>query len=318
MAEEIPLIINKTAGQKVWFALAFEKLLIRPSSSAKLACGSPEKIQKIVLTSLKKEGLIVRPYFTKSSGDATKIAKDLAKGKERLIIVAGGDGTINEVANGVVGTETCLGIIPLGTANAFAIELGIPLSIEEASRVIREGRTRTVDVGKAGQRFFVMAAGMSFDARVIQRMTPGFKRFFGSFAYILKGVLESLSYSFPTLKVEVEDIPLSHAGYLVIVANARFYGGYFKAAPRALLDDGLLDVLVMKRKRLWNLLTYLVNMRYGNITQLPDVEYFQCRRVKVSTASPVQVHVDAEIAGMTPCEFECIPASLRMIVPKRS
>jgi YegS/Rv2252/BmrU family lipid kinase len=313
--EEIPLIMNRAAGQRSWMAFALEKLLLRPASIPRTACWPAEKIERAVLSSLRKEGLIGRPHFTEAPGDATRIAKRLAGERVRRLVVAGGDGTINEVANGLIGTETALGILPIGTANSYALELGLPFSLVKASRVIREGRVRTVDVGKAGERFFVMGAGMSFDARVIQAIKPRFKRLFGAVAFILTGAAESLSYSFPRLEVESEVVSAEHEGYLVIIANARYYGGCFRVAPGASLEDGLLDVIVMKRKGLGNVLRYLFAARRGKLTGLADVDYFQCRRVSAECASPVPVHVDAEIASQTPCGFECVPRALRVICP---
>ncbi len=313
--EEIPLIMNRVAGQRSWLALGLEALFLQPPGLSKSAHWSPEKIEKAVLASLEKAELRVRPYFTEGSRFPATVAKSLAKEGKRLIIAAGGDGTINEVANGLVGTETRLGIIPLGTANTFANELGIPLSVEAAAQVIRNGHERTVDVGKVGGRHFVMGAGLGFDAEVIRKVPPDLKRFLGQLAYLLIGNATALTYSFPELVVDVEPAAPEHTGYLVIVSNARFYGGSFRVAPRASLEDGLLDVLVMKRKKIWNLWAYAATTRYGDVTKLPDVEYFQCRRVEISSDPPVPIHVDAELAGETPCEFECVPASLRVIVP---
>lgn len=313
--EEIPVVMNRWAGQRSGFALALEKLFLRARAISEAGSWPPERIEKAVLGALEKEGLRVRAFFTEGPGDAVGIAKRLSQEGKRLVIAAGGDGTVNEVVNGIAGSSTALGIIPLGTANSLALELGIPFSIAEACRVVARGRVARIDLGRAGQRFFAMGAGMSFDAHVIQKITPRFKRLFGGAGYLLRGVLEALSYSFPELEVEAEGVSGRRTGSLAIVGNARFYGGYFRPTPHAKLDDGLLDILVMKRRRIWNLLGYLWAMRTGDVTQLPDVEYFQCRRVRVVSDPPVPIHVDAEIEGKTPCEFECIPAALSVIVP---
>lgn len=313
--KEIPLIVNQTAGQRSQIALGLEKLLLGSPSLAESGNLSGERLRRILLDSFGKRGLRPHLLFTQGPGDAMRWAAELAQKKTSLVVVAGGDGTVNEVVNGIAGTETTLGVIPSGTGNSFAIELGIPFSIEEAVSVIRRGRVRSVDIGRAGRRFFAMAAGISFDTRVIKNVKPHLKRALGALSYLLQGVLESTRYPFPVLEVESEDASIRTSGFLAIVSNARFYGGYFQPAPHALVDDGLLDVLVMKRKRFWELVNYLIAMRQGRILEVEGVETFTCRRVRISSDPPVSVHVDAEIAGETPCEFECVREALRVIVP---
>lgn len=315
-SQEIPVIINAKAGRKSWLAVLLEAIFIRPPFFHKEACYPEEKIVPEIMNAFDSEGLKARPFITQTPGDIKKMVQELVEQGERLIVVAGGDGTINEAVHGIVKTGTALGIIPLGTANAFAIELGIPFSVREAVQVIKRGQVRTIDVGKAGEHFFAMGAGMSYDAEVITKVRMESKRQIGSLAYITHGFLESLVYPFPILRLESEDpSPVRCEGRLVIVTNTRFYGGHFKSAPKALLDDGLLDVVVMKKKKLWHLMRYISAMRYGDLTRLPDVEYFQCRRLKVTSDPLVLVHVDAEIAEKTPCVFECVPKALRVIVP---
>ncbi|HOW58462.1 MAG TPA: YegS/Rv2252/BmrU family lipid kinase, partial [Candidatus Omnitrophota bacterium] len=272
---EIPVIINPKAGRKSRFALWLEAILIQPPSLSEEGWWPGDRIGGEIVKAFHSEGLRAQPFITQTLGDIKKTVQDLVAQGERTIVVVGGDGTINEAVHGIAGTQTSLGIIPMGTANTLAIELGIPLAVQAAARVIREGQVRTIDVGKAGNYYFAMGAGLSYDAHVIKNVRSDSKRSIGSLAYIAQGLLESLTYPFPRLRVCSEDSPLFHSeGYLVIIANARFYGGHFKAAPRALLDDGLLDVIVMKNRRFWNLVQYVATMRYRDITKLSDVEYF--------------------------------------------
>ena len=313
---DIPVVINKKAGRKSLFAVGFEALLIRPPFLHKEACYPEERIGKKVEKAFSLEGLTARPYLAHTLEDVRNTIKTLVAQGERTIVVAGGDGTFNAAVQEVTGTETSLGLIPLGTANSLALELGIPFSVREAARAIKTGKVRTLDLGKAGSHFFAMGAGMSFDSHVIRKVDRGSKWFMGAMAYIVHGVVESFRYPFPLLKIESEDpVPVRSEGYLVIVANARYYGGHFKAAPRASMEDGLLDVVVMKRKGLLPLVHYLEAMRYGDITRLADVDYFQCRRFQITSDPAVPVHVDAEVVEMTPCVFECVPKALKMIVP---
>lgn len=314
--KEIPVIINPSAGRKSPFALWLESILIRPPSLSQEACWDGNKIGVEVVKAFHAEGLRAQPFITQTVGDIRETVQNLVSQGETTIVVAGGDGTINEAVHALAGTEASLGIIPMGTANSLAIELGIPLSVREAVHVIKGGHIRTVDVGRAGTHYFAMGAGLSYDAHVIKNVKLWLKRAIGSLAYIVQGLVEALSYPFPKLEITSEDRPLFRSeGYLAIIANARFYGGHFKAAPQALLDDGLLDVIVIKRREMWHLLKCLTTMRYRDVTKLSGVEYFQCRKLKITSEPRVPVHVDAEIAEMTPCEFECIPKALRVIAP---
>ncbi|MFA6600796.1 MAG: diacylglycerol kinase family protein [Candidatus Omnitrophota bacterium] len=315
--QEIPVILNKNAGRKSALALWLERLVIRPDVVAKEWAWTGQQIEQAVIEAFHDRGVRARLFVTQSPGHATQIAQILLRQGEPLIAVAGGDGTINEAVNALAGSKTAVGILPLGTANTFAIELGIPFSIPGAVEIIMQKKVRTIDLGKAGNHYFMMGAGMSFDSHVIRKIRSHEKRSLGSVAYILTGISESLRYSFPRLRVESHDGlgAIKSDGYLVIVSNARFYGGCFKAAPRALLDDGLLDVIVMKKRRVWDLLRYLSVMRKADITRLSDVDYFQCRKFCVTAESEVEIHVDAEVAEKTPCTFECIPGALKVIVP---
>lgn len=177
---------------------------------------------------------------------------------------------------------------------------------------------RQIDLGKAGNRFFAMAAGISFDAQAIKLLSfaSGLKPLLGGLSFVLSGMLVSLAYSFPSLEIESEDFPGRHSGYIAVVSNARFYGGSFVTVPSASIDDGLLDVVIMKRRKLWNLMTYMSLAKKGDLFRLPDVEHFQTRRLKISSNPYVFIHTDAELAGKTPCEFECIPRALRVLVPR--
>jgi diacylglycerol kinase (ATP) len=274
---------------------------MRPPSHHQPIFFSKRAGAKHIMEVFHHQGLRAKSFMTQGPGEALRMARDFVSRGEPLILPA------------VVGTETSLGIIPFGTANAFALELGIPTSIEGAVKRIKEGQVRTVDVGKAGEKFFAMGASLSFEAHVIKKVTPTLKYAFGAFSYVLLGVVESFKYSFPLLKVQSDHSSETKEGYLVIVANARFYGGHFQAAPRALLNDGLLDVIIMKKKGFWNLIKYLSTMKSKDITKLPDVDYFQSRHLRITSDPPVLIHVDAEMAGSTPCDFECLPSMLKVI-----
>ena len=228
---------------------------------------------------------------TQSAGDATRLAAT-ATGHD-IVVAAGGDGTINEVVNGLHGPA--LGVLPLGTVNVFAKELNIPSNLEAAWRVIEAGQTRTIDLGcaeAAGQtRAFVQLAGVGFDARAVRAASWELKKKIGPLAYVWAG-LKTLTGSFPPVEAGTA------RGAAVFIGNGRFYGGRYRLFPDARLDDGQLDVCVFENLKLlrhgWPILRGKHPGRRG-------VHYFQTDRVECRGVAPFEL--DGEDAGDAPVTF---------------
>ena len=195
--------------------------------------------------------------FTKYPKHATKLAK-AARDKYDLIIAAGGDGTINEVINGMANSKATLVIIPFGSTNVLACELGISNNPEEAAELITKGKKIKMDLGYAktneGSRFFSMMLGVGPFAQVIKDMTPKFKKRWGRLAYPF-GIIKLLfRYKWHEIYVKHK---VDSTGYFVIIANIKYYAGEYEIADKANIKDGLLDLVVINRKKPWDTGTYL-------------------------------------------------------------
>ena len=251
---------------------------------------------------------------TSLSGDAENLARRAVRQGFRTIVAAGGDGTINEVVNGIAEADVRLGILPVGTMNVFATELGIPQNnLKKAWQVIRAGVTREVDLAEANGEFFVQLAGAGLDAEVVRRTSSESKKAFGPVSYLLS-VAQVAGARPPMIRVEPEDGPV-RKGRFVLVGNGRFYGGPFVLFKEAKLDDGLLDVLIFQNQSHWDVFRYFQAIAFGSHHELPDVEYFQTRGVRLTSDGYVPVEVDGEVCGELPYTFGFSRHKLRVLVP---
>jgi len=247
---------------------------------------------------------------TTGPGDAQRLAAQAARAGYPCVVAAGGDGTVNEVVNGLGPHGPALGVLPLGTVNVFARELGLPRRLDAAWAVIAAGRTRTMDLGCATargvSRYFVQLAGVGFDAWAVQHASGTLKKRIGPMSYVWAGLK---AVATPCAPVAVGE----HRGVAVLVGNGRFYGGRFLLFPRARLDDGLLDVCVFERGRYVDVLRYVVAVARGRHARLPDVRYFQAAEFECrAVAGSAPVEVDGELAGHAPVRFAVVPGALRV------
>lgn len=259
-----------------------------------------------------------RLWITEGPGDATaQTQRALASGC-RGVVAAGGDGTVNEVVRALRSSGKPLGILPLGTVNVLAMELGLPLhSLEQCWDLILRGQTRPWDLGlaKTSNREipFVQLAGAGLDAAVVMATTTASKKIFGPLSYVLS--LASLSTGELPKVTACLDNGEELAGELVLVGNGRFYGGPMAFFPHAKPDDGLLDVAVFERGTPWDLIRYFQGVLFGQHTDLPDVAYRQTHKVCLQASSEAALEIDGEPGGALPVEISVEPAALKVISP---
>lgn len=236
-----------------------------------------------------------------------------------LLAVAGGDGSIHDAAQGLVGSEVPLGIIPTGTGNDLARTLGIPLNPVEAASQLLEYEPQPIDAihyrcsGVEG--FSVNIAGVGFDAAVAQRINSGFRYLKGTSAY-LAAVLQCLaSYRPVQLTISVDGEAFETGAMLCAVANAQFYGGGMKVAPLSKIDDGLIDLVIVSGVSKFEFLRQFPRVFKGTHLTHPAVKCLKGRQIRIETPTPSPVLADGEIVGMTPVEFEIVPKAIRVARP---
>ena len=242
----------------------------------------------------------VKLLETKGTGDACRLAEGLARGGAPLIVAAGGDGTVNEVVGGIVRAgaigRTVLGVLPTGTMNVFAAELGVSSGrLDECWQAITEGIPREVDLWRLNDTFFVQLAGVGMDAAIIRETTWEAKKRWGPLSYILSG-LKVLRLPAPMLTVSAPGHETVR-GTAVLLGNGRNYGGPFPLFPKAVAGDGLLDVVVMPRLGMRDFYAVLRAMLSGQYAPQRGVRYFQTASLRVAAEQPVAYETDGELAG---------------------
>lgn len=277
-----------------------------------------EKIDRAVEILRDRGSHEVLPQWTERPRDGTRLAREALRQGADAVIAAGGDGTINEVLNGLAGTSVPMGVIPLGTANCYALEVGIPLDALRAAQAILDSEKVCIPLGKAGETYFLLMAGIGYDAEVVHRLEDalGWKRKLGKAAYLLMGLKRLVVYHPPKLRV-IMDGGEPVEGYSVIIGNARSYGGRFQVTPGAGFSEEALDVCLFQRKDIGSIFRYSWGiLRGGKHIQYRDVVYRKCRAVRVESNEPSPVQLDGDRFGHTPVTIELAPQALQVLVPR--
>jgi YegS/Rv2252/BmrU family lipid kinase len=248
--------------------------------------------------------------------DGVRLAKEAAEKEFEMVVAAGGDGTVNEVVNGLAGSGTVLGVIPLGTENIFARDLGIPPAIKDACRVLLEGEVRRFDLGRIGERHFICMAGAGMDAEVVARVEKKAKGVFGSFAYAYTAFQFLSRYRGFHARILVDGNPLDANAWLVLVGNIKSYGWRLRITPHAVPDDGFLDLCVMPKVGFAKELCQIGKIFIGTHAASPEVSLARGREITVETRLPVRVHVDGEDFCTTPVTITAVPDALSVAVPR--
>lgn len=290
------------------------KLIVNPQAGS----GRAERLITPVIDRLKGMGHSVELANTSKPGDGIRLAKEAVKQGYEMIIAGGGDGTLNEVINGIVGSDAILGVIPMGTVNVFCQETGIGLDSLSACDVIEEGEVKKIDLGKAGDRYFILCAGIGFDAHVVSELKPQFKRIMGAVAYPLSGLKSLFSWKPTKMLIQVDDQPIKRKGFLAVVGNISSYAGpEISVTPLASLDDGWLDLCIFKKRTTLDIIRYVLGVLFRRHTEFEDIEYFKAKYVKIEAERPVLVHTDCEVIGEVPMEFSIVPKALSVLLPQR-
>jgi diacylglycerol kinase (ATP) len=250
---------------------------------------------------------------TTCAGDARHLAAAIAPGGHDRVVVAGGDGTINEAVNGLRPDAPPLAILPLGTANVLAAEIGLASDADSVARAIALGQPRAIALGRANGRRFVLMAGVGFDAHVVQGLHPGLKRRLGKGAYALGFAREWLRYRFPRFRVTIDGTAWHAAS--VIVANARRYGGPYVAARHACLEAPSFEVCLFARGGRWPALAAGLALLRDRLPEAPGYRVVRGCRVEIAGPASDPVQADGEIVARLDLQIVVEPEALHLVFP---
>jgi YegS/Rv2252/BmrU family lipid kinase len=301
------------------------------------------------LSALRSRGCQLDLRETRQRGDAEAFAIAAVGTGVDAVVVAGGDGTVNEVLNGLLrggdgdgdggGGNTAaippLGLIPLGTANVLALEIGQTLQPDSIARTLIDGPRRAcalarvvpppgdgpdagpafgrAEAGREGGRQFLLMGGAGFDAHVVENVKLGLKRRAGKLAYVWETLAQALRYPFPTVRGRIDGVPFEAA--TAVVCNGRLYGGPFIAVPEGDLAAGRLHVVLLRRKGLGNVLRYAVALALGRLPRLADVTVLAAERIDIDAPAGAALQADGDVFCRLPVGIAVAPRGIDLIVP---
>jgi YegS/Rv2252/BmrU family lipid kinase len=273
---------------------------------------------------------------TACAGDATNIAKTAAAEGYHIVVATGGDGTVNEVTNGLVNTETALAVLPAGTVNIWAREMGLPMDIQQAAAQLLLAQWCQIDVGRVRSqfprlrrrsrktirqkvvmidRYFLLMGGVGFDAAVAAGVNPQEKKRFGAIAYVKQAVQMAWEYRGTQVAVKVDDRKIRGRFLMAVVGNSQLYGGVIKFTVNALLDDGLLDLCVIQGRSMLKAPLRLLSIFSRSHHRDDRIQYYQAKKIQFLSRKPIPVQIDGDYLGTTPMLFEVVPKGLWALIP---
>src|SRR6266542_3887752 len=251
---------------------------------------------------LREQGWKAEWAETSGVGDATSAAAMAAEHRVPLVFVCGGDGTLNEAVNGLAGTETAVSVIPTGTVNLWAREIGLLKKPAEAVQLAIDGVRRRVDLGRAGSRYFLSMASFGIDAAVVHRVPHGVKGRVGAAAYALSAARQAMTYRGSRVTLSLDGEERSGLSLAIVAGNTRKYAGLTKVTPDAIVDDGLLDVCVYEGRGRWDIVRLAALTMLRRHRGSKRVIYKRVQQLTIATEKPLPVQLDGEALGDSPTE----------------
>ncbi|MGD0106035.1 MAG: diacylglycerol kinase family protein [Rhodopila sp.] len=268
-----------------------------------------------VLDVLVANGVRLDLAETHRAGHAEALAREAARRGEPMVVAAGGDGTIAEVANGLLGSTARLGVIPLGTANVLAHELGLPFAPKTVAAALAFGRTTTLWPGQAngpdGARLFVQMLGVGFDAHVVHNLPFSLKKLFGKGAYVMQSALELARYKYPVIRMRIDGIETETAS--VIISKGRLYGGRFRLAAGAAPANPGFSVVLFDRTGPGAALMYGAALPLNLLGRAPGVRHIRARRIEFLQNEAVPAQTDGDGAGCAPLWVSDAPGPIQLV-----
>ena len=266
-----------------------------------------------VLGLLYAAGCAIELRPTAQRGDAEAFAAEVEAAETDVVLAAGGDGTINEVANGLLGSGVPLALCPLGTANVLAAEIGLDTAPAAIADALLRGRALAVRPGLANDRLFLQMAGAGFDAHVVQGVTPGIKRLLGKGAYVLETFRQQLRYRFPALTVTIDGV--AYQASSAIIAKGRYYAGRFICSPDARLEKPEFQVCLFLTGGVLAVMRYGAAMLFGRVPTLKDVKLVTGTVVSVAGPDGDPVQGDGDTIARLPLSVTLAEETLTLLLP---
>jgi YegS/Rv2252/BmrU family lipid kinase len=264
---------------------------------------------------LAAEGWETQLQATRAPGHAIDLARDAARSGASVVFACGGDGTINEVVNGIAGSGSALGVLRGGMGDVFAREAGIPRDPAAALRVLVDGERRRFDLGMVNERYFLMMAGVGFDAGVV-RVVPSLpKKLLGSTSYALWGAWVLARHRPRDVILRIEGEEQETRLYWMLLSNTRSYGGIIRIADGALVDDGRLDAHIFEVRSVGRLVRIATRIVRHRLEGAAGITFRRVRELDVISTG-LDVQVDGEYVGLTPVRFSVAPAALDILLPR--
>jgi len=287
-----------------------------------------QQIVKTVINRLLDEGVAEGLYMMHTSGknSAYEAVSELKPGEYDFVAAVGGDGTVSEVINGIIdsGSEIPVAIYAAGTTNDFATCLGLPRTVEKFVSMIKTFRTESVDVGKVNDKYFLNVAAGGILPEIAHKVSINAKTYLGHTAYLLQGMreLSTLSLDTVTLRYEMDNLTFEADTFLFFLANSRSVGGFSRVAPKAKINDGKMDLCIIKNIAPIDLVPVFTQIQTGtHIKDNKNITYLQTSKIKISAVKDGSVFprdFDGEDGGSLPIEIEVIPGAINLLVPKEN
>ncbi len=284
--------------------------LVNPISGA----GKRKDIERLINLHLDKEKYDYRIMFTESPGHATEISKKAAEEGMEFVIAVGGDGTVNEIATGLVGTKTTLGIIPTGSGNGLSRHLKIPMNLKRAMEVINRGKIMKMDTATINDLVFVNVAGVGFDASVAKKFAKSGKRGFASYLKITTDSYKD--YRPRKYTLVIDGVTIKRRALLVSFANSSQFGNNTSIDPGASVDDGFIDVCIVGKIPYWKTIFLAPLLFIKKFDQTRYVEIIRAREVKVKRKKGKGIHLDGDPMQIGKnFTMKINPLSLNVLIP---
>ena len=290
--------------------------IINPISGAKETQNAKRKLPKLIMQTLDMEQWLPNIVFTEYAGHATELAHQYARMGFDAVVAVGGDGTVNEVARGLKDTKTALGILPMGSGNGFARHLNIPIRPQKALEMINHSEPINVDYGLANGRLFVSTCGTGFDAVVADNFAGSNKR--GFMTYLQNTLKVAFSYQPQTYHIVGDGLDVTHKAFLITFANANQWGYEAMIAPKASVQDGKMDIMLMSSHAILGSASLALRLFTGSIDNSYFMDTIRAKEITLEREEVAPFHIDADPVEMDKdIHIKIVADGLKVLVEKR-